>query len=364
MSATADWTSSSAGVLELVAAFARQDNSGFDSALFVATRAISLGYELSSSIAASIRKSEPRMAFFKEAPIKGLTRDRDNAKANVDRLALKLHDAEANVIATKSLAQRAALDGDDGGLDAAEAAERAALHRHGTLSAAHAESEKLLALLESQLETMADQKLRAATSVATLALADELVEIGAAFEASTIALNEVAGRVLLISAEGNGLAVFTSSAKVEVAAAVEVLAMVLHEHSRAVLNHQAAAAMPKPAPVPAKPVPVVKEPLTLVFATKAVRWLDQDGKPRSSGKYLDVELPVKAAARALAIGAALPIDHPERKKNRGQWPGNYNLASAVDLDSDASAPQHDPVKHGAFVETIGAPRLMRVGGTS
>ena len=52
------------------------------------------------------------MAFFKEAPIMELTRDRDNAQANVDRLALKLLDAEANVIATKSLAQRAALDGE------------------------------------------------------------------------------------------------------------------------------------------------------------------------------------------------------------------------------------------------------------
>src|SRR6202142_321956 len=91
----------------------------------------------------SRKERATRMAFFKEAPIKSLTRDRDLAKANYDRLALKLTDAEANVIATKSLAQRAALDGDDGGLDAAEAAERAALHRHGTLSAAHAESEKL-----------------------------------------------------------------------------------------------------------------------------------------------------------------------------------------------------------------------------
>ena len=54
-------------------------------------------------------------------------------------------------------------------LDVAEATEGAALRRHGTIVAALAESEKLLALLESQLETMADQKVRAATSVATLA---------------------------------------------------------------------------------------------------------------------------------------------------------------------------------------------------
>ena len=70
-------------------------------------------------------------------------------------------------------------------LDVAEATEGAALRRHGTIVAALAESEKLLALLESQLETMADQKVRAATSVATLALADELVEVADAYLAST-----------------------------------------------------------------------------------------------------------------------------------------------------------------------------------
>jgi hypothetical protein len=305
------------------------------------------------------------MPIFRQSPEKSVIKDRDIARANVDRLTLKLHDAEANVIATKSLAQRAALDGDDGGLDAAEASERAAQHRHSTLSAAHAEALKLVSLLTEQIETMADQKLRAATSVATLALADELVEIGAAFEASTIALNEVAARVVLISAEGQGLSVFTASAKIEVSAAVEVLAMVLREHSRAVLNHQAPAAMPKPAPEPVKPVPVVKEPLVTVFATRPVKWRDADNAQRASGKFVDVGLPAATAARALASGAALKLDHPERKRCLGTWPGHVSLQNCYDLDAaDAAAPQHDPVKHSAFVETIGTPRLMRVGGTS
>ena len=88
------------------------------------------------------------MAFFKEAPIKALTRDRDVAKANVDRLSKKLSDAEQAVTATKSAAQRAALEGDGRALDAAEASERAALHRHGTLKAAHTEAGKLVALLD------------------------------------------------------------------------------------------------------------------------------------------------------------------------------------------------------------------------
>jgi hypothetical protein len=119
------------------------------------------------------------MAFFKEAPIKALTRDRDVAKADVDRLSKKLSDAEQAVTATKSAAQRAALDGDDGGLDAAEASERAALHRHGTLKAAHTEAGKLVALLDGQISEMNDAKTRSATNAATLALADELTQAGA-----------------------------------------------------------------------------------------------------------------------------------------------------------------------------------------
>src|ERR1700721_2004180 len=116
------------------------------------------------------------MAFFKEAPIKALTRDRDAAKANADRLAVKLTEAEQAVIATKQAAQRAALDGDDGGLDAAEIAERAALHRHSTLSAAKAEADKMLSFLEESIATVTDQKTRAATAASVNELADELTE--------------------------------------------------------------------------------------------------------------------------------------------------------------------------------------------
>jgi hypothetical protein len=63
--------------------------------------------------------------FFKEAPIKSVTRDRDNAKANVDRLAAKLIAAEQAATTRKSTTQAAALDGNDAALAAAETAERA-----------------------------------------------------------------------------------------------------------------------------------------------------------------------------------------------------------------------------------------------
>jgi hypothetical protein len=211
------------------------------------------------------------MALFSKVPEKNLTRDRDAAKANVDRLAFKLNEAEASVIATKSAAQRAAFDGDDAGLDLAEAAERAALHRHGTLSAAHTQAAKLVAVLESQIAELNDKKMRTATAAAANALADELIEAGAAYDASTAILAEVSTRALAVSFEANGLAVFTASSRIEVAAAIPVVAEVLRQHGRAVVNGIAPAKFPTPAPPPADVVPPpvavapVAEPVKAVF---------------------------------------------------------------------------------------------------
>jgi hypothetical protein len=289
------------------------------------------------------------MAFFKEAPIKGITRDRDTAKANRDRLAVRLGEAEQAVITSKSATQRAALDGDDAALDTAETAERGALHRLSTIRAAHEAAGKLLALLESQLATMAEDKMRSATNAASLALADELISAGAAYDASTALLAEVCTRALAVTSEANGLAVFTSSSLVEVRAAVEVVAGELRQHGRAVLNKLAKAEMPKPAAPAAKVVPLAKDPLVRVFATRAVRWRDADGAERCSGKFLDIDISAAQAKSALASGAALPISDPARKANLGSWPGHVSLNACYDLDAAAeAAPQHDPVVHSAF----------------
>jgi hypothetical protein len=199
------------------------------------------------------------MAIFKASPEKTLQRDLDNAKANVDRLAVRLTGAEQAVITSKSAAQRAALDGDDGGLDAAEHAESDALRRLSTIVAAHAEAEKLVALLESQIAAMLDKKTRAATAAETNAIADELIQAAAGFDVSTGILADVSARAALISFEATGLASFTERSRSEVTAAVEVISALLREHGRAVLRGGAAATLPTPeAPfvstIPAKPV--------------------------------------------------------------------------------------------------------------
>jgi hypothetical protein len=196
------------------------------------------------------------MAFFKEAPIKGLTRDRDNALLNRDRLAAKLAEAEANVIATKSLAQRAALDGDDGGLDAAEAAERAALHRHGTLAAAQTEASKLLAVLDEQLAAQLDKKTRTATAAEVTALADAFLQAGESFEIANSELVKITAKAALFVFEARGLEAYSASSAIEVPVAIGIIGELLREHGKMVLSGVAAATLPSPeAPfVPTIPV--------------------------------------------------------------------------------------------------------------
>jgi hypothetical protein len=307
------------------------------------------------------------MAMYQPSPEKSAVKDRDNAKANVGRLSAKLNEAEQAVIACKTASQAFALSGDDAGLDVAEATERTALHRLDTLRAAQAEAGKLLALLETQIAETLDKKIRAATVAATNELADELIEAGAAYDASTALLAEVSTRALAVTMEANGLSIFTASSRIEVAAACEVVATCLREHGRSVLNHLAPAAMPKAPEPPAKVVVIEQPPLVRVFAVRPLKWLDETGQQRACGKFVDCDLPPQTAKRALASGVVLELSNPARKTSLGSWPGNYSLAACHDLDAAAAGapPQHDPVVHSAF-EPIdrGKPFQLRVAGSA
>jgi hypothetical protein len=273
----------------------------------------------------------------------------DAAKANAARLAADLTSAVADVTVKKSDTIRAGLAGDKVSFDCAKTAERDALHHLDVSRQLCEKADQMLAELESQLAADTENKTRSATGAEIAAFIEEFIEIGGAYVASKSLFNEVLSRALPITWEANGLFVFTASSMIEVPVAIEVVAEEMRQYGRAVLQKLAKAEMPKPAPEPAKVVPVAKEPLTAVFATRPIRWKDHDGIVRSSSKFLDCELPARTAAHALKIGAALPLDHPERKRNLGMWPGHVSLAMCFDLDAAPDAPpQHDPVVHSAF----------------
>ena len=110
------------------------------------------------------------------------------------------------------------LSGDDGGLDAAEVAEAAALRRLSTIAAAHAEAEPVLLKLDSQIAATLDKNTRAATAAKTNAIADELSRAAVGFDTAVAALADVSARAALIAFEATGLANFSTSARLEVPA--------------------------------------------------------------------------------------------------------------------------------------------------
>jgi hypothetical protein len=282
------------------------------------------------------------MAFFKEAPIKTVTRDRDNAKANVDRLAARAVEAEKAVTARRSEAQQLAFDNaDDAMLAKAEAALRGALDRQSTIGAASAEAGKLLVLLETQLADLLDKKVRAATSAEVLALVDRL---SAANEATVIAMTELAdvtGRVAVFIAEARGVEVFATSALIQIPEAVSYISRALREHGAGVLRGEGAPSLCSVA-VFVPPVEPVQPKLVQVFLMNAIRYTDHAGVVRLLGKWCDVELSPEAAARALERNLAIRLTDPRCNQLRGQSPGAPSPSWCVDLDAAAEPIEHEP----------------------
>jgi hypothetical protein len=303
------------------------------------------------------------MAIFSKSPEKLLTDNRDAAKKNAERLAARLADAEANVIATKSAAQRAALDGDDATLDLAENAGRAALQRHVTILAAHAEAGKVLADLETQIAETTDKKTRTATAAATNNLADEIIEAGDNYLTATKLFHAVCARALTVSMEAQGLETFTRASGIEVAAALPVVAEVLREYGRAVLQGFAKAEMPTAEPAAVKPLPIAKPATRQLFATRAISWTEGD-LLRIGRKFTDVELPIQIADRAIKARVCVEMNNSARNRQTlNAWPSTPSPASCFNLDADAATPQHDSVVHSAFERVDRGPAYqLRVAG--
>jgi hypothetical protein len=304
------------------------------------------------------------MKFFAD-PQRAAEKKLADMRASRDALATRLAAAQGAVASARVTLHQLAVEGAvDAALADGEAKLRDTERRVATLTPALVEIGKLLATLEAERAEMLDKKTRAATSAATLALADELTELAVAYHASTSALHEVCGRVLPITPEARLLEAFAASSLIEVAVAIPVIAEALRQHARAVTNNLAPAAMPQVPEPPAKPVAAPpKAPTVRVFSTKPVKWLDDDGKQASCGKCVDIDLPVATAERALASGACVKLDHPSRAGNIGRWPGHYSLNVCFDLDSEAAPGPQETIVHSAFTPVDrGKPFTLRIAG--
>jgi hypothetical protein len=301
------------------------------------------------------------MAIFSKTPEKLLTDKIDAAKKNAERLAARLLDAERAVINAKTVSQACALSGDDTGLDAAEATERAAAQRHVTILAARAEAGNLLADLETQLDSVNDKRVRAATAAATNNLADEMIEAGDNYLTATKLFHAVCSRALTVTQEAQGLEAFTRASGTEVALALPVVAEVLREYGRAVLQGFAKAEMPV-AEAPFKPVPITKPATRPLFATRGICWTE-NGQLRVGRKFTDVDLPVEIAARAIKARVCVEMNDPLRNRQTiNSWPGHPDAASCFNLDAGVVASVQDiPVAHSDFkVVDRGKPYALKI----
>jgi hypothetical protein len=83
-------------------------------------------------------------------------------------------------------------------------------------------------------------------------------------------------------------------------------------------------------------------------------------QPTRAGNY--------PARQDIAANACAELNSPERTtKTLRMWPGTQRPENCHSLDGDVAAkadvaaePQHDPVRHSGFVETIGAPYKLQI----
>ena len=115
------------------------------------------------------------MLFQKSDPGQQIARKLETETNKRESLSNRLTDAETNVASAAAVAVKLAADGaTDDELDAAEAKQRAAAHRVGTVKAALVDADAAVTALANDLAAHLDRKQRAETAIQIEAMAHDL----------------------------------------------------------------------------------------------------------------------------------------------------------------------------------------------
>jgi hypothetical protein len=147
-------------------------------------------------------------------------------------------------------------------------------------------------------------------------MATDLELAAASFNGIITRLAQIAERAGTFIFEAQGLSAYAAASKVQLPDAVTMISGMLRAHAQSVLRGDAPAMVRQPDTIEAiaEPVP---EKLTQVFSMSALEWTDHSGALRRSAKWLDVELPAEAAARALRHKKAVPTSDHRRAQLKG-----------------------------------------------
>jgi hypothetical protein len=288
----------------------------------------------------------------------------DTATIARDKLRNRLKDADAAILTATAAANALALnDASDTDLSFAENQVRDRIDRVKTLTAALRESDAQILTLETERDEAADQNQRSATAIECHKLVEKLAKEGGLIAASASRLSGIAGRIIPIAPEANGLKSFADVAEQQIPEAVALLSRLIREHAAAVLRRDAPSTVKKPE-VPLVPV-VVAAPVRMdLFCMRSVKYIDPDsGKMILIPKFQDGVFPPSFAKIAIEQKIAVRISDPLRKQHHGTVAGHPDAALAFDLDAamaeKSTGPKLvEPIRQSnpQFIETIGPPR--------
>jgi hypothetical protein len=318
-------------------------------------------------------------------PEKATDKKLADAVASRDAIAKRLAEAQGAVVERGEALQRLARESaTDPALAAGEASLQEAQRRVATWLPTLAEKEQIVAKLESELAAAAEKKLRRETSIAIEALADEVEQAGELFSAGAVALAEAVKRAAAVIMDARSLQNYTETVVLEVPPSVEQTATLLRTQAVHVLHalNNTPAEMPTPNKPVIAPVQDAKPVTVRVFSMQQVRWTGPKGH-RFAPKYTVLDLPPDVADRALALKACTPVPGNEWATYKETYVPFSHHQPAINLDGDAvegetkpTGPLYGEVPQPAafgrygehatqeFVETIGVPRLMVIGGKS
>jgi hypothetical protein len=299
--------------------------------------------------------------FLKTDKAKKSQRELDAARGRHAKIANRLGAAETHLAEVKVIPSKLARDGaEDAALDAAEGRVRSAELRVKTLRVALGEESSNIAAAEQQLADLADQNQRAETAAEIEAWNSELGLLKAELsdDRGLLArLSAVTDRCSIICPDAIGVAAFSENARVQLIAAVDLIADILASKARGVRSGDGRATLPtRPAP----PVPVPARVLERVWVIKPLAWTD-DGMTqiRDNGNWLD--LPTTLAKLAISKGAAVPLGHEQAGKHLQNFRQHHgyglpDLARCIRLDEETetalaeekSRPEEQRVLHSNF----------------
>jgi hypothetical protein len=278
------------------------------------------------------------MMFIKKSPMQKLETVLATLRERSGRLASKQDTARDTLAAAMSARELWMIEGDLDDAKRAANLQSAVEAAQNVLAGINGAMVTLAKQIDDAAVELASEKAGIARQAAADVLAQELAAVEKQLQPWLTATRELAAgfdRLGNARLEARSISNYLSNAAGE----IEIAATLTMQDLNRVVKAIADGAEPIPSK-PAVPTPAATLPAPAatkrVFATKNLKWTNGGDGVHVAPAWFDVDLPPAAADRALNLGAAVPMEHPTRKKMHGQRPISHpSPANCLPLTDDA-----------------------------